>query len=184
MAKDVEIKARLTKSQFQQVAGRAAELAERGPLELEQCDTFFHSKSGRLKLREFADGSAELIHYHRDDQAGPKSSGYALIPCPDPTALKAALAAANGIRGVVKKQRTVYFTGPTRIHLDRVEGLGDFLELEVVVEAGRSCEPGAIEQGEPPSKEDPVGLAHRLMDQLGIEPSMLVATAYIDLLAR
>ena len=98
MASNVEIKASLTEDQFRQVADKAAQLADRGPLELEQCDTFFHSRSGRLKLREFADGSAELIHYHRSDQTGPKTSGYVLIPCPAPEAIKAALSSANGIR--------------------------------------------------------------------------------------
>lgn len=45
--------------------------------------------------------------------------------------LQAVLSEALGVQGVVKKERRLYMVGQTRVHLDRVEGLGDFLELEV-----------------------------------------------------
>jgi len=57
------------------------------------------------------------------------------------------------------------------VHLDRVEGLGHFLELEVVLKENERAESGVQE-------------AHSLMAQLGIEPSQLVETAYVDLLAQ
>ena len=41
------------------------------------------------------------------------------------------LTAALGVRGQVIKTRTLYIAGQTRIHIDQVQGLGDFLELEV-----------------------------------------------------
>jgi adenylate cyclase class IV len=57
------------------------------------------------------------------------------------------------------------------MHLDRVEGLGHFLELEVVLEESEPCESGVRE-------------AHALMDRLGIEPPDLIETAYVDLLVQ
>jgi adenylate cyclase class IV len=69
----------------------------------------------------------------------------------------------------VRKRRTLFLAGRTRIHLDRVEELGDFLELEVVLDESEPAE-GGVEE------------AHRLMDALGIDLSRLVAGAYVDLL--
>jgi adenylate cyclase class IV len=79
------------------------------------------------------------------------------------------LAAAYGTAGRVRKRRTLFLAGRTRIHLDRVEELGDFLELEVVLDESEPAE-GGVEE------------AHRLMDALGIDLSRLVAGAYVDLL--
>lgn len=45
--------------------------------------------------------------------------------------LKEALGRAMGIHGEVNKMRYLYVYGQTRIHLDSVESLGDFMELEV-----------------------------------------------------
>ena len=88
---------------------------------------------GRLKLRVFADGSGELIHYQRPDTAAAKASDYVRVPAPDPAALREALTRANGLLGRVRKQRWLLMVGATRIHLDRVQGLPDHLELEVVL---------------------------------------------------
>ncbi len=96
-----------------------------------QVDTYFHVRHGRLKLRE---GNIEhaLIHYHREDRAGSKTSHVQLYrPEPDP-ALKEMLAAALGVRVVVAKQRDIYFEDNVKIHVDHVEGLGDFVEVEAV----------------------------------------------------
>jgi predicted adenylyl cyclase CyaB len=79
------------------------------------------------------------------------------------------LSAGLGVRGVVRKRRLVYVVGNTRIHLDEVEGLGSFLELEVVLSPGESLEAG-------------VATATELVRKLGIQESDLIQTAYIDLL--
>jgi predicted adenylyl cyclase CyaB len=83
--------------------------------------------------------------------------------------LNEVLSQALGVRGVVRKKRTLYWTGQTRIHLDDVEGLGTFLELEVVLEPGQSTVEG-------------VDMARQIMKRLNIEEDNLVEAAYIDLL--
>lgn len=171
MAKNVEIKARIEADRFESLRQRSGEIASDGPIKLVQTDTFFHSKTGRLKLREFADGSAELIYYERPDIAGPKTSSYVRSNCPSPATMKEALSGSNGVLGVVKKDREVFFVGQTRVHLDRVEGLGAFLELEVVLEEHESAEMGEM-------------IARKIMQKLNIEQSQLVSGAYFDLLAQ
>ena len=104
--------------------GELAAAISDSPLErLEQTDTFFTVPHGRLKLREFGSGGAELIHYVRTGGAGPKRSDYSIAPAPDPSGLKRILDAVLGIRGVVHKTRHLYRAGRTRIHLDDVAGL-------------------------------------------------------------
>ena len=168
MPRNIEIKARIVS--VDALLPRARLLAD-GPEEtIAQDDTFFTCAHGRLKLREFADGSAELIHYHRADSAGPKLSDYVRVPVPQPAALREALARSNGVLGRVRKTRWLLRAGPTRIHLDRVEGLGDFLELEVVLRDDQ-CGP------------DGVAIAQALLAQLGVPGSQRLAGAYLDLLA-
>ncbi len=169
MARNVEIKARIESTAFEELRQRAAILATDGPIEFLQTDTFFNSQTGRLKLREFADGSAELIFYERPDCVGPKISSYTRSACPSPETIKESLARANGILGVVKKHREVFFVEQTRVHLDRVDGLGTFLELEVVLAPNDSAELGQQIAGE-------------LLTQLGVADSQLVSGAYLDLI--
>ncbi len=168
MARNIEIKARLPQG-FAEVEARTQPLAHHGPELIVQDDTFFHVPHGRLKLRQFADGSAELIAYHRPDTPGPKLSDFIRTPVAEPGALRQSLAITCGLRGRVRKQRTLYLVGQTRVHLDRVEGLGDHLELEVVLRDGQSAEDGDA-------------VARDLIARLGIAPAQLIAGAYIDLL--
>ena len=91
MAKNVEIKARIEADQFATLRKRAGEIATDGPIELVQTDTFFQSRTGRLKLREFVDGSAELIFYERPDVEGPKTSNYVRSECASPSTMKRAI---------------------------------------------------------------------------------------------
>src|SRR5262245_25149106 len=131
MARNVEIKARITS--IDAVLPRARALAAGEPELIIQDDTFFAVPHGRLKLREFADGSAELIHYQRADGTGARLSDYVRTPLPSPSSARDALERALGAAGRVRKRRLLLLAGQTRIHLDRVEGLGDFVELEVVL---------------------------------------------------
>ena len=169
MGRNVEIKARV--DDLETLRQRVERLADDGPTTIEQKDTFFRSRHGRLKLRETAAGAAELIYYARADTAEPIESSYQKVPCPEPDAIRQALASALGVRGQVRKQRMVYMCGPTRIHLDSVEGLGNFLELEVVLSAEENLDDG-------------IAIAHRLVGELGIDPADLVEESYIDLIEK
>lgn len=168
MARNIEIKAHIPS--VAALLERAAALADEGPIEIRQDDTFFECRSGRLKLRTFASGEGELIFYRRSDEHGPKESFYVRTPTAAPDSLRETLALAYGVVGRVRKNRTLFIAGRTRIHLDNVENLGHFLELEVVLREDESTDVGVRE-------------AHELMQRLGVTPSQLIDRAYVDLLA-
>jgi predicted adenylyl cyclase CyaB len=168
VARNIEIKAHIPS--VAAVLELTAALADEGPTEIEQDDTFFECRTGRLKLRTFADGTGELIFYRRTDEHGPKESFYVRTPTAAPHSLREALALAYGVVGRVRKHRTLFIAGRTRIHLDVVEGLGSFLELEVVLREDESADAGVRE-------------AQALMQRLGVKPSELIDRAYVDLLA-
>lgn len=167
MPTNIEIKARI--ASVDAMLPVAAAIADQGPIDIAQDDTFFRCDNGRLKLRAFSSERGELIHYRRPDRAGPKASSYLRCPTTEPDTLRECLTLAYGTDGRVLKQRTLLLVGRTRIHLDRVSGLGDYLELEVVLAEGEAPEAGIAE-------------AHALMKRLGIAASQLVETAYVDLL--
>ena len=165
MPRNVEIKARIAGvDALTQVAAR---LADSGPVVLDQEDTFFSCPNGRLKLRDQFAAGAELIFYQRADASGPKESFYMRVPVADPQAMRELLQQAHGQTGRVRKRRILYLVGRTRIHLDAVEGLGEFLELEVVLRDGESTDEGVLEAG-------------KIMAALGIEPQQLIRGAYVD----
>jgi adenylate cyclase len=168
VARNVEIKARI--DSVDALLARALPLADGPPERIEQDDTFFACARGRLKLRDFGDGRGELIHYERTDTEGPKLSDYVRAATTDPVALRQALTRAHGQIGRVRKTRWLLLCGQTRIHLDEVEGLGAFVELEVVLRDDQTEAAGAA-------------IAHALLARLGVEPSQLVSGAYLDLLA-
>src|SRR5262245_463847 len=101
---------------------------------LAQRDTYFGRARGRLKLREEPEG-ATLIAYARPDENEARTSAYRLAEVSDPQALREALDAALGTRVVVDKRRHLLLYEHVRIHLDDVEGLGAFVELEAVADA-------------------------------------------------
>ena len=169
MACNIEIKARI--ESIEALTAKVAELADQGPIEIPQDDTFFVCKRGRMKLRAFSSTEGQLIFYQRPNQAGPKESFFLISPTASPDSLREALSLAYGQAGRVRKHRTLYLVGRTRVHLDRVENLGHFLELEVVLSEGESPERGIEE-------------AHNLMASLGITDVQLVEGAYVDLLAQ
>lgn len=168
MPRNIEIKARI--ASVEALLARAGMVADGEPELIVQDDTFFRVPHGRLKLREFADGSAELIHYHRPDTGDARASDYVRVAVPEPAALRQALVRGCGLLGRVQKQRWLLMAGATRIHLDRVRGLGDFMELEVVLQNGQSDEQGSA-------------IAEGLMRELGLAGAERVAGAYMDLLA-
>ena len=165
MPRNIEIKARI--AGVEALTPLAARLADTGPMVLEQDDTFFTCPNGRLKLRDQFAAGAELIFYQRADESGPKESFYLRTPVPDPDAMRTLLQRAYGQTGRVRKRRVLYLAGRTRIHLDAVAGLGEFLELEVVLREGESAEEGVVE-------------ARTIMAALGVGPQQLLEGAYVD----
>jgi predicted adenylyl cyclase CyaB len=136
---------------------------------LSQQDVFFAVATGRLKLRIMGDGCGELIHYDRPDTSGSKVSHYLIAPTTAPEVLMTILSRVLPIVGTVRKQRLLYRVGQTRVHLDQVEDLGDFVELEVVLRPDQTEEEG-------------VSIAEDLMSRLEIPREQVVPKAYIDLL--
>jgi predicted adenylyl cyclase CyaB len=132
--RNLELKVRVP--DLARVRSACARVATRAAV-IEQVDTYFHAAHGRLKLRESVSGSEEcaatLLAYDRPDRSGVRASDYHLVAVPDPAGVKSALSAALGVRGVVRKRREVHMYHNVRIHLDDVEGLGTFVELEAVV---------------------------------------------------
>ena len=169
MAKNVEIKARVPSLEFAKLKEQVSGLADSESVVLNQVDSFFASQKGRLKIREFSDGKAELLYYERQDLLGPKTSFYTRIEIDSAVEWKSLLTASNGLMGVVAKRRELYFIGRTRIHLDEVEMLGTFLELEVVLDESETSTAG-------------VAVADALMRRLQILPEQLISNSYFDLL--
>ncbi len=169
MPTNIEIKARVR--DFPDLKRRAEALSN-SPIEvIPQEDTFFVTPKGKLKLRVLAPDRSQLVYYERPDEDGPKRSDYFIFNTNDPENLKTALKLALGIRGVVKKTRYLYLVGQTRVHLDDVEGLGQFMELEVVLRDDQSDAEGQV-------------IANDLMKKLGIESTDLIEGAYMDLLEK
>ena len=135
-----------------------------------QLDTYFGVSHGRLKLRESLLSGAEVIFYERADIAGARESHYETCAVEEAEGLKAILKKALGVRAVVAKRREIFVIGSVRIHLDKVQGLGTFVELEGIV-------------------EDPAGLmeidneVRGLQRALGIDDQSLIKESYSDLIA-
>jgi predicted adenylyl cyclase CyaB len=137
-----------------------------------QVDTYFQTPNGRLKLRE---GTIEnhLIHYERDNTEGPKQSRVTLYtPGPDKAALKDILTKAYGVLAVVDKQREIYFFGNVKFHIDTVQGLGHFIEIEAIDKDGSIGKAKLDEQ------------CRYFCTQLGIRPEDYVAVSYSDMLLK
>jgi homotetrameric cytidine deaminase len=165
--RNVELKARDPHPERSLDRARALGAEDRG--ELRQRDTYFAAPRGRLKLREQEPGGAELIAYERPDAPEARESRYRIAPVDDATALREALDAALGTTVVVDKRRHLLLWDGVRIHLDHVEGLGHFVELEGVADDGSDL---ARERD----------LVERLRAELAIEDDAIVATGYADLL--
>lgn len=136
---------------------------------MRQRDTFFRDNSARLKLRIIDGRRGELIRYRRSDEGGPRQSRYSVTPVRFPALTRMWLGLRRGVVVEVFKERQLWLWRGVRIHVDRVEGLGDFMELEAVVadigdeaEARRRCD--------------------ELMRTLEIRENDLVPHAYADLL--
>jgi homotetrameric cytidine deaminase len=136
---------------------------------MSQRDTYFGGARGRLKLREQDPGPAELIQYRRPDEGRANTSEYRRVPVTEAETLRDALDAAHGTLVVVDKRRRLLIWEGVRIHLDEVERLGSFVELEAVAAEGSDL-------------SDERAKVERLRDELRIADADLVAQSYSDLL--
>lgn len=169
MPANIEVKARVRDlDSLRQVAER---LSDTPCQVIPQQDTFFNCPRGRIKLRELNTQHGQLVYYQRPDLPGPKHSEYSIFETDNPQGLKSILAQAFGVRGVVTKTRYVYLVGQTRIHLDQVQELGTFMELEVVLQPGQT-------------DADGMAIAQDLMEELGIDQADLIDSAYVDLFEK
>lgn len=164
--RNIEIKARC--NDLTAIRAKAQSLGARDAGILRQRDTFFTAPHARLKLREFGDGRAELISYVRPDVPMARGSDYVIAPVDRPADLRAVLEHSLGIVCVVTKDRQLLLLHSTRIHLDEVEGLGSFVELETVMEGQ--------------SEDDAHSELRSIADALGIEEGALIAVPYVELL--
>jgi predicted adenylyl cyclase CyaB len=134
-----------------------------------QVDTYFRCPRGRLKLRR-GDIETALIHYDRPGETGPKPARVTLLEPADPDAVKRVLSAALGVRCVVDKRRDIYFLDNVKVHLDVVEELGEFVEIEAIDTAGRGDADALRRQCE------------ELLSAFGIAAADLLAGSYADML--
>jgi homotetrameric cytidine deaminase len=165
---NLEIKARDADPDTTAQRCRALGAADHGVLD--QRDTYFAGRHGRLKLRAQDGAGAELIAYRRPDATEAQESAFIRAPAPDPALLREVLDAALGETVIVVKRRRLFVWEDVRIHLDDVEGLGTFIELEALVGPGLNSPAQAAEK------------VARLRAELGISEDALVAEGYSDLL--
>ncbi len=134
----------------------------------EQRDVFFNTAMGRLKLRSSSLSGPYLIPYIRPDQAGPKRSDYVLIPVENAELTEQLLSRILGVGKIVEKNRTLYLYKNVRIHFDRVNGLGSFIEFEAVAEDEKSID----------EEKQKINF---LLNHFSVAQDELVAQAYADL---
>ncbi len=136
-----------------------------------QIDTYFRVNNGRLKLRE---GNIEnqLIQYNRQNTAGPKQSDITIFKTDPQSSLKTILAKACDILVVVDKKREIYFIDNVKFHIDVVESLGTFVEIEAIDSDGSM------------SKEQLLAQCQFYLDLFGIMEEDLIAVSYSDLLLQ
>ncbi len=131
MPRNIELKARCPDLPL--AASRSKSLGAREAGILNQVDTYYHVKQGRLKLRTIDNDRAELIFYHRDNSSEVRPSDYQIVAITDPAALNVVLSQSLGVIARVRKRRRLLLWENVRIHLDDVDQLGTFLEFEAVV---------------------------------------------------
>ncbi|HTR81757.1 MAG TPA: class IV adenylate cyclase [Bacteroidota bacterium] len=135
---------------------------------LHQTDTYFELNAGRLKLRQFLKGKAELIYYKRSEGRGPRWSNYTRIELKDGRELRGILTRIMGIKIVVKKKRMLFlYKSAARVHVDSVNRLGNFVEIESMSTKGRA---------------KAKLIFHELVKALNIDKAQTIRGSYSDLM--
>jgi len=136
---------------------------------LNQTDTYFKVKKGRLKLREIKGNGLELIYYRRANSRGSRYSDYTVLEFKRKGAAKRVLNSLFETMVIVKKKRELFLYKNSRIHIDSVVRLGGFIEFEVRVVQG---------------KKQARHLMAFLQSRFEIDSSMLIAGSYSDMLLK
>ncbi len=136
-----------------------------------QIDTYFKVNRGRLKLRE---GKIEnfLIYYERENKEGPKQSDIILLETAPGSSLKAILVNSMGVLVVVDKKREIYFVKNVKFHIDTVQELGTFMEIEAIDESGSIGKEKLLEQ------------CNEYLKLFSISDADLISVSYSDLLLK
>ena len=164
--KNLELKAKC--GSFESVRQRLVYLKAEYRETVEQIDTYFNAPKGRVKLREIEVGKAYLVYYERPNGAASRFSTYQVWDIPSPAAFKEIMSTVLGVKVIVEKQRELWLFGDTRIHLDRVMNLGEFVELETVIRNQTEREAWMEHQS--------------VKEAIGIMEMDLIAESYSDLL--
>lgn len=134
-----------------------------------QTDVYFNVPRGRLKLRRGGIENA-LIYYERPNEPGPKQSDVCLCPCSPESGMEALFTEMLGVRVRVVKEREIYFVDNVKFHIDTVERLGSFVEIEAIDAEGSI------------GRERLLGQCRRYMALLGIDDGDLIDRSYSDML--
>ena len=164
--RNLEFKARV--ESFNVLRENLARLEAERVLTTYQVDTYFNVPNGRLKLREEEDYEAMLVYYERPDAAESRYSHYQLCGIANGATFKQMMSDALGVMVIVEKNRELWNYGNTRIHLDEVANLGEFVELETVIRDQSEAEAQAEHK--------------RLKERLQIASADLIPVSYSDLL--
>ncbi len=167
MPRNFEIKAKVEDVSVSEKI--AIEIGARFNADFVQVDTYFDIPDARLKMREFGDDRAELIFYQRIETSERRWSDYEVVQVCEPEKLKNLLAKIFGIKVVVEKRRKVYLYENARIHFDKVNGLGDFIEFEVIF------------NGDEKQAEE---LMEFLIGKFGLKQENFIKVSYSDLLIQ
>jgi adenylate cyclase class 2 len=162
------LEAKFKLNDLERAQRQAEAIGYRYTASLEQRDTFFRVGHGKLKLREEQSG-ARLIFYGREDSGELKVSNYEIVPIPEPEKFRTMMTQALGTISTVKKTRILMMRDHIRLHLDRVEGLGEFGEIEAVL-----SEEATLERSRP--------AVDLLLTALGIRPDNLIAISYFEMM--
>ncbi len=164
--KNIELKAKY--ADLDRARRIADQVGAEHEVTMRQTDTYFPVPAGRLKLREQAPGPDQLVFYRRPDQPSPAASDVQIVEVADSAGMRELLSDALGVLTQVQKQRELWLVDNVRIHLDTVDGLGTFIEFEVMVVDGRSEETCRVQ-------------AEELLDAFGLSGEDLVAGSYSDM---
>ena len=167
MARNIEFKASI--NDFDDMVYKVQRLTNKTPEFLDQKDVFYITKNGRLKLRSCSESTPELIFYFRKDTQLPKLSRYYRFGVKHYSLIYTLFNHILGIKGVVQKRRCVFLKDNVRFHIDKVNQLGDFMEIEYIM---RKTE----------SQDSALSKVNKMMEALGIKKEMLINCSYGDLI--